>query len=562
MSGFLEALPIGALLGVALAPWRLSGVDFRQWFQNLGNVSESADDTWIGAMRDTSHILLYAIIATFVVVWSVFWYSSQSCLDWPWLDGWRFASCAGSYLFGWMHRPALLGLVAGIVAAQALTEAIWRFALSRAPVPSETRRYLSTAPSADVPTKQEMARPAGRRRLIVCCDGTWNWPDKRRETNVVRLVRAIKPTAELPNEPPISQIVRYHVGVGTGNVLDHWLGGSTGVGLSSSVKQCYEFLADNYRAGDEIFLFGFSRGAYVARSISGLISFVGILQKHEMAWFIDVWDCYTATHDNMSDKEKHDLLQNLAPDRHRPETIDIECIGVWDTVGALGIPGTRLCLEAFSFHDTTLAPGVRHAFQALALDEQRGNFQAAIWVPHSEPYARQLQVLEQVWFPGVHSNIGGGYEKHGLSDTTFLWMVSRLDKYGLLALDLDYVRGEALDDNERYPSGELADSRSLFWKFIGAPVPRPVCITHASEWIHMSAWDRIKQHPPRDVYGGKRRDAWLGAMKGRLVPLSEFEAACVASGRMPKRSSAPPPRSVSERLRWCDKLLRWLAGAG
>lgn len=562
MSGFFDALPIGVLLGVALAPWRLSGVDFRQWFINLGDVSEQADDTWIGAMRDTSHVLLYVIIATFVVVWSVLWYSSQSCLDWPWPDGWRFASCLGSYLFGWMHWPALLGLAVGIVAAQALTDAIWRFSLSRAPIPTETRRYLSTAPASDEPSAPATARPAGRRRLIVCCDGTWNWPDKRHETNVVRLVRAIKPSAELLNEPPISQIVRYHMGVGTGNVLDHWLGGSTGVGLSSSVKQCYGFLADNYRPGDEILLFGFSRGAYVARSVSGLISFAGILQKHEMAWFIDVWDCYTESRKKMNDQQKTDLLHQLVPDRHKPETVDIECIGVWDTVGALGIPGTRFCLEAFGFHNTKLAAGVRHAFQALALDEQRGNFQPAIWVPHNEPYARRPQVLEQVWFPGVHSNVGGGYEKHGLSDTTFLWMVSRLNKYGLLALDLDYIKRDALDEKERYPSGELADSRSLFWKLIGAPVPRPVCVTHPSERIHMSAWDRMAHHPPGDVYGNKRRDAWLHAMQKHLVPLSDFEAGCAASGPPPKQSSAPPPRYVSQRLRWCDKLLRWLAGAG
>jgi hypothetical protein len=349
------------------------------------------------------------------------------------------------------------------------------------------------------------------------------------------------------------------MGVGTGNILDHWLGGGTGVGLSNSVKQCYGFLTDNYREGDEILVFGFSRGAYVARSVAGLISLAGVLQKSEMAWFIDVWDCYTESPNKVSKADKLKRLHDLAPRRHLPETVDVACIGVWDTVGALGIPGTRLCLGEFSFHETKLGAGVRHAFQALALDEHRGNFQPAIWVPHESPY--RGQVLEQVWFPGVHSNIGGGYEKHGLSDTSFLWMASKLVMKGLLDLDLKYIADDALDGSEPYPTGKLADSRTLFWKLIGAPVPRPVCITHASEKIHESAWARADRRSRGDIYATRRRDAWLKAMGSRRVARNDFEKDFAVSAVRPRTGPKEPNRAPG-RLGWCDKVLRWLGGAG
>ena len=108
-------------------------------------------------------------------------------------------------------------------------------------------------------------KPA-RRRLIVCCDGTWNTPDRYgHTTNVVRLVRSIRSFST----EGVSQILYYHPGVGTGNIVDHWVGGGTGVGLSENVRSAYAFFVDYYRDGDEIFLFGFSRGAYTARASPG-----------------------------------------------------------------------------------------------------------------------------------------------------------------------------------------------------------------------------------------------------------------------------------------------------
>ena len=206
----------------------------------------------------------------------------------------------------------------------------------------------------------------------MCCDGTWNSLGEERETNVVDLVRAIKPVGTA-DDGKISQIVHYHLGVGTGNILDQFFGGAIGVGLSSSVKACYSFLVDNFEDGDEIFLFGFSRGAYVVRSVAGMVGSVGLLQKSEMTCFYDAWTYYTLPRGD----RKPEVLQAIGPNRR---AVEIRCLGVWDTVGALGVPGFGLCSSAFRFHDTGLRPYVRHAFQALAIDERRSNFQPAIWV--------------------------------------------------------------------------------------------------------------------------------------------------------------------------------------
>src|SRR5262249_29356798 len=161
---------------------------------------------------------------------------------------------------------------------------------------------------------------------------------------------------------------------------------------------------------DEIFLFGFSRGAYVVRSLSGMIGAVGLLRKQDMARFAEAWNWYWQ---DRAGREE-DVLDGIALERHTG--VEVECIGVFGTVGALGIPGSRLCRDAFAFYETQLGAHVRNAFQALAIDERRGNFQAAIWVPADSPdsEANRLargpqQVLKQMWFPGVHSNVGGGY---------------------------------------------------------------------------------------------------------------------------------------------------------
>ncbi|MGH8260631.1 MAG: DUF2235 domain-containing protein, partial [Steroidobacteraceae bacterium] len=325
-------------------------------------------------------------------------------------------------------------------------------------------------------------------------------------------------------------------------VVDRFLGGGAGICLSSSVKAAYAFVADNYQDGDEIFLFGFSRGAYVVRSLAGLLGCVGLLRRSAMFRFEDVWDYYTRP-------KSQRIPGALDQVGKRLEDVRIRCIGVWDTVGALGVPGTKLCSALYAFHDTSLGPHVQYAFQALALDERRGNFQPAIWVPtHGD------QVLEQVWFPGVHSDIGGGYHHHGLADTTLRWMLGRLQQYQLLDLDIAPVAVAVdLDIVEPYPQARLHDSRKWFWKAIGSPVPRPVGITDPSERIHQSAHDRAALSLSRDPYSRPRRKSWL-------VPLPIAKLNCIET--LPALQGKPPgyPYTPPSKAGFCAWVLRNVFG--
>jgi Uncharacterized alpha/beta hydrolase domain (DUF2235) len=532
---------VGILLGVARFPWRLAGVDLRQWVnpQLPHQVNEVDDDSWIGSIRSNCAILFWALVLAISTSYLIAWYfSGRACLL-----SVQNASLEPQECSFWRE---LFALFLGVVVILLVAGARWLRVLESCPLdppaqwPAEIPGVAVSAALRDLRTQ---VAPAAVRRLIVCCDGTWNWPDQSGgETNVIRLVRAIR-----PNIGGITQIVRYHMGVGTGNLVDRLVGGGTGIRLSANVREAYGFIVDNYRPGDEIFLFGFSRGAYTARSLAGLIARVGVLQKYEMERFIDVWEYYTERN------PQGGYLDVRVPDRHRPDDIIIKCIGVWDTVGALGIPGTRFCANSYGFHSITLNPRIHYAFQALAIDERRGNFQPAIWKRNDQA---PNQILEQVWFPGVHSNVGGGYPNHGLSDSALLWMLSRVSR--LLVLDLEYLK-RALDCDEPYGRGILVDSRSNFWKAISCPVFRPVCRVDSSEWIHESTWERAANAaPPGDPYSTIRMTNWLEDHADRMLPRSSFEK------YFGKRKRRPNVRGEvrTRKLRICDYIAMPFVGKG
>ena len=285
------------------------------------------------------------------------------------------------------------------------------------------------------------------RKLVVCCDGTWNEPYQiGNPTNIVKMVRAISP--EDANH--VAQIVFYHSGVGTGNIFDRFIGGTMGVGLAKNVQSAYEFLSANYVDGDRIYLFGFSRGAYTARSLAGLIGQVGgLLQKANMDLFPFVFDIYRDPKNRaaLGTKDADQIeaairavipagklgnnLARLVDALVEADPAPIFFIGVWDTVGALGVPagGLRFIGKSrYNFHDTGLSERIRYAYHALAIDERRKAFEPSLWTrPKGRGTAQGAvtQTLEQVWFSGVHSNVGGGYPDCGLSDIAFLWMVDK-----------------------------------------------------------------------------------------------------------------------------------------
>ncbi|MBO6809139.1 DUF2235 domain-containing protein [Thalassospira sp.] len=270
-----------------------------------------------------------------------------------------------------------------------------------------------------------------KRRLIVFFDGTWQEPaNTPQPTNVVKLLRAVPSSAG-----DVPQVVFYDRGVGTGNVVDRLRGGAFGNGLLENVVDGYRFLGNNYQPGDEIFIFGFSRGAFTARSLAGLIGLCGLLKPPYLGHPLQD-DIAKIASSDLSTEAKRTKISTLDIEAHKD--VPIECVGVWDTVGSLGIPGDwgRLAIpKNYHFHDVQLGSNVRVALHAMAIDEKRSAFSPTLWVKRKGAKLPDKQIVEQVWFPGVHSNVGGSYDDCRLSDITLDWMAKRVTKHTGLKLD-------------------------------------------------------------------------------------------------------------------------------
>ncbi|MET0287780.1 MAG: DUF2235 domain-containing protein [Polyangiales bacterium] len=272
------------------------------------------------------------------------------------------------------------------------------------------------------------------KRIVVCCDGTWQRPGQsfrgeKSPTNVARLAASVA-----KHDGQVPQITYYDQGVGTENVADVLGGGALGVGLDQNILEAYRFLVLNYEVGDAIYLFGFSRGAYTVRSLAGMIRKCGILRRELLLLETDAIELYRKRVDDVDadDESKSFRAENAL---HGDAPVPIQCVGVWDTVGALGIPGVLGLSGAFNlryrFHDTSLSRHVKHAYHALSIDERRAPFEPTLWSPSHEAD----QQLEQAWFCGTHSDVGGGLGTNAkLSTVTLAWMFERAKRAGL-ALD-------------------------------------------------------------------------------------------------------------------------------
>ena len=299
---------------------------------------------------------------------------------------------------------------------------------------------VSPPPSEDkheLPQHVEPGRP--RRRLVVCCDGTWNRADAKIITNVEKIARSIQTDPEKSGGS--EQLVEYITGVGVGYKVDRILGGWLGCGVFNNVRTAYRFLALNHEVGDEIYLFGFSRGAYTARSVAGMIGYVGLLTRDALVhgYLGEALERYKTRLDQPKDSEFRNIEEFRTACCHPEVTITL--LGVFDTVGALGVP-TVLHTD-HQFHDVTLGPAVHCARQALAIDELRLTFAPCLWtVPDTAPNlvalnpkpGTRLEVprVKQVWFEGVHSDVGGGYSEDGHSNTTLRWMTDQAKEAGLV----------------------------------------------------------------------------------------------------------------------------------
>ena len=270
-----------------------------------------------------------------------------------------------------------------------------------------------------------------KKRLIVCCDGTWDDTDNQStDTNVFRIAKAIHGSQETDE----LQIVLYLRGVGTSGLkAETWIEGATGLGVDDNIRSGYMFIAQNYVPGDEIFLFGFSRGAYTARSLTGFLSACGILKRQDLGYLPSAWAYYR------NGPAPHSPQQFMAT--CKAEGNDVSChtdarvnfLGVWDTVGSLGIPLgilTAVNEEKFAFHDTGPSSIIKHGCHALAIDEHRHDFVPTLWTG-TEPAGVEI---EQVWFAGAHADVGGGYAQRTLADIPLVWMAEKAEREGL-ALD-------------------------------------------------------------------------------------------------------------------------------
>ncbi|KAK8134075.1 hypothetical protein PG984_006087, partial [Apiospora sp. TS-2023a] len=394
---------------------------------------------------------------------------------------------------------------------------------------------------------RQTGTPVAPKRIVICCDGTWQSSVsglKNIPSNITRLSRAISRSGKGADGKPWQQVVYYDAGIGTGVLSSHEknLEGGFGIGFVGNVIEAYNFIALNYELGDEIFCFGFSRGAYTARAVAGLVNDIGVISPRDLQDFPDLYALY------QKHKESHSFRKSTAyrewvngklsadqppqtqegafqeppryekpPHASAPESSRVvQVVGVFDTVGSLGIPdltwtlGNLKWIEKFvgipdpGFHNVALSPYIRHAFHALALDERRGPFSPTLWhfpaegdlaarqpVPkrtHKEIAQAWWDVqadkdatpekiskawsdmidcemyeelkgtdseLLQVWFPGVHINVGGGSddllkEQKGdfeqIAMISFAWMCEQVAPYLQLDVDLGSLARAAVAD--------------------------------------------------------------------------------------------------------------------
>jgi len=358
------------------------------------------------------------------------------------------------------------------------------------------------------------------KRIVICADGTWNNRDqldektkKRHPTNVTKVARAVRPSAQ----DGTYQVVYYHDGVGTGGAMDKVTGGAFGDGMEENIRNLYRFIVYNYEPNDELYLFGFSRGAFTVRSLVGFMHKVGLIEKDDDYYVPEIYACYEGNKGPGSE-EWTKAFHNVRGTRPCPP---IRLVGVWDTVGALGAPGLIGQIfnrDRYKYHDVGINDRIENAVHALAIDERRKPFAPDIW---TRP-AGWRGTLEQAWFPGVHSNVGGGYAPDGLANEALHWMVEKAEQLGL-EFDASYLSHFLPCFNSL-----LVDSMTVAYRVMG-PIERKLGEHVADgETVHQSAIDRMNL--PACAYGPNNLRTYL-AVPGR--------SAAANTGRIERGTPCP-----------------------
>lgn len=304
------------------------------------------------------------------------------------------------------------------------------------------------------------------KNIVICCDGTGNEYGEN-NTNVVEAYAICQKTKD--------QVTFYDPGVGTGGweyvegkphseSLRAINDKATGRGLQKNINDAYAYLMDTYETGDKLYLFGFSRGAFTVRSLAGMLYKVGLLPPDN-----DNLIEYAAKLYN--DESSAAVAQGFK------EVFSRKCpvyfVGVWDTVSSLAMNANK------KWHNSILNKEAKHGFHAIAIDEQRKDFPPNLWV---EDNLAPGQTIEQVWFAGVHSNVGGWYDERGLSNITLHWMLGKAKAHGLK------IKTAELAKHIKNAHDKLHDSRKGFWNFRGKyvrPVPK-------GSKVHASVFERME----------------------------------------------------------------------
>ncbi|WP_081949085.1 DUF2235 domain-containing protein [Litchfieldella xinjiangensis] len=310
-----------------------------------------------------------------------------------------------------------------------------------------------------------------KRNLIVCCDGTAN-DCGAIKTNVAHLAVRLQKDE--------NQRVHYEPGVGTFPAPGRWgervgitLGKLFGYGIAQNIEHGYRFLLEHYQPGDRVFLFGFSRGAYAVRCLSGMLNKCGLLRRDAEGLVAEATQLYLTKGNDAEAATYKSLYSRPCP---------VHFLGVWDTVESLGYLYSRKW-----FFNAKLSDEVSHGFHALAIDERRPKFEPLPW---DETLKNDQQTIEQVWFAGAHSDVGGGYPNRGLAEISLQWMLTHAQVHGLR------IRADAEIEQPPNPAGTLHDSlntvsgRMLKWLHLG---PRPRHVPEHS-LVHRSVKQRMARY--------------------------------------------------------------------
>ena len=323
-----------------------------------------------------------------------------------------------------------------------------------------------------------------RKRIVVCADGTWNDPEREHPTNVLRVARAVHPE----DEDGVQQVVFYDWGVGS--YYATLRGGVSGLGIAKNIQDCYRFIVQNHDQGDELFLLGFSRGAYTVRALAGLLNKCGILRREEANLIPEAFSFYKRARIKPGSPQAQKWREERSLERAH-----VHFVGVWDTVGALGIPTRVLAFvdQRDLFYDTKIGSNVRFARHAVSIDEKREDFWPTLWA------AKESADIKQVWFAGVHADVGGGYPPSAgrvLSDVPLAWMAAEAAACGLA------LQRHLHGDTEDSWTAEKHESYKRFYKVLREKRHREIPVDGV---VHHS----VRQRHEAGGYQSRPLEEWL-----------------------------------------------------